>query len=62
MTEGGDDVQREIERVEALPLDALSGEPAEAVDELLAELRDREGHPGALSMIVRETLEAIEIG
>ena len=50
------------ERVEALPLEALSGEPADAVDELLAELRDPEGHPGELSMIVRETLEAVALG
>ena len=35
---------------------------AEAVDELRAELRDPDGHPGELEMIVRETLEALALG
>ena len=40
----------------------LSPGQAEAVEELLAELRDPEGHAGELEMIVRETLEALALG
>ena len=40
----------------------LSPEQAEAVDEVIAELRDPNGHAGDLEMIVRETLEAVALG
>ncbi len=49
-------VREEIERVGR---DELMPGQAEAVDELLAELRDPDGHPGELNMIARETIEAL---
>ncbi len=49
-------VREEIERVGR---DELMPGQAEAVDELLAELRDPNGHPGELNMIARETIEAL---
>ena len=54
---------RDLERrIEAIGADELGPEQAEALDELLAELRDPEGHPGALQMIVRETIECLALG
>jgi hypothetical protein len=53
------ELQREVERIGT---DRLAPGQAEAVAELLAELRDPEGHAGELEMIVRETLEALALG
>ena len=49
-------------RVEEIGLDELGAEQTQAVDELLAELRDPNGHPGSLQMIVRETVEYLALG
>ena len=49
-------------RVEEIGVDELGPDQAEAVDELLAELRDPDRHPGALQMIVRETVECLALG
>ena len=48
--------------LEAAGSEGLSSEQAEAVSEVLAELRDPDGHPGDLEMIVREALEAVALG
>jgi hypothetical protein len=48
--------------VETVGTDDLPPEQAEAVDEVLAELRDPAGHPGELNMIVREALQALAFG
>ena len=48
--------------VEEIGPDELPPTSAEGVSELLAELRDPDGHPGELEMIVRETLEALAHG
>lgn len=48
--------------IERTDLGALGPDQREAVGELVAELRDPEGHPGELEMIVRETLEALALG
>jgi hypothetical protein len=48
--------------VEQVGLDELAPAQAEAVQELLAELRDPDGHAGDLEMIARETLEALVHG
>ena len=40
----------------------LSPPQAAAIEDLRAELRDPEGHPGELEMIVRETLEVMAWG
>ena len=40
----------------------LSPVQAEAVGEVLAELRDPDGHAGGLEMVVREALEALALG
>ena len=53
---GDEELRRGVEEVEARELSPLQ---AEAVEELRAELRDPDGHPGELEMIVRETLEAL---
>jgi hypothetical protein len=53
------DLGRELERIGTT---GLSAAQAQAVEEVLAELRDPDGHPGDLEMIVRETLEAIALG
>ena len=53
------DLQR---RVEEIGSDELGPEQAEAVEELLAELRAPNEHPGALQMIVRETMECLALG
>ena len=50
------------EELERLGTAELSPAQAEAVDEVLAELRDPDVHPGDLEMIVRETLEAVALG
>ena len=42
-----------------LSTDGLSGEGAEAVEELLAELRRDDAPRGHLHMVARETLEAL---
>jgi hypothetical protein len=49
------------EQVTAIGTDALSGEQAEAVDDLLGELR-AEAPRGRLEVAVRETLEALALG
>ena len=48
--------------IERTDLGALGPDQREAVGELVAELRDPEGHAGELEMIVRETLEALALG
>jgi hypothetical protein len=48
--------------VEELDRSELAPGQAEAVEELLAELRDPEAHAGELEMIARETLEALAHG
>ena len=50
------------EELERLGTADLSPAQAEAVAEVLAELRDPNGHAGDLEMIVRETLEAVALG
>ena len=50
------------EELEAIDPTELGGEAAEAVEEVLAELRDPAGHPGELNMIVREALHALAMG
>ena len=40
----------------------LSAEQAEAVEEVLQELRHPNGHAGELEMVVRETLEVVALG
>ena len=56
---GDDELQRGLETVGTA---GLSPAQAEAVDEVLAELRDADGHAGELEMIVREALEAVALG
>ncbi len=51
-----EELRREVEGLESA---ALSPGQAEAVDELLAELRDPNGHSGELEMVVRETIQAL---
>ena len=54
---------RDLERrVGEIGVEALGPEQTEAVEELLEELRDSNGHPGALQMIVRETIECLALG
>ena len=53
---GDEELRRGVEEVDTAELAPLQ---TEAVEELRAELRDPEGHPGDLEMIVRETLEAL---
>jgi hypothetical protein len=48
--------------IERADLDDLEPAQREAVGELVEELRDPDGHPGDLEMIVRETLEALALG
>ena len=55
---GDAELRREVE---AVTLAGLPDEHAEAIEELQAELRDPDGHPGELKMIVRETLEALAL-
>ena len=50
------ELRAEIERVGT---GGLADEQAEAVDELLTELRDPDGHPGELNMVVRETIQTL---
>jgi hypothetical protein len=52
-------LRAEIERVGT---EGLGPEQAEAVDELLDELRNPNGHSGELNMIVRETIQALSFG
>lgn len=49
-------VREELERVGT---DELSAGQAEAVDELLLELSNPNGHSGELNMVARETIEAL---
>ena len=50
-------------RLVEIGTDELAPEPAEAVEELLAELEDApEGERGELEMLVRETLECVALG
>ena len=50
-------------RLEAIDRDALEGEPAEAVDELLEELAAASPQQrGELERVVRETLDAVALG
>jgi hypothetical protein len=48
--------------VESVGTDALPPEHAEAVDELLAELHNPNGHPGELNMLARETIQVLAFG
>jgi hypothetical protein len=49
--------------VEAARRDGLTGEQAEAIDELLVELaRAGPDHRGALEPLVRETMEVLALG
>jgi hypothetical protein len=52
-------LRAEVERVGT---DELGAEQAEAVAELLVELRDPDGHAGELNMLVRETIQALAFG
>ena len=52
-------LRRELDAIDA---DELSSAQAQAVGEVLAELRDPNGHPGTLDMVVRESLEAVALG
>jgi hypothetical protein len=45
-----------------LSVEGLSGEGAEAVEELMTELRRPEASRGHLNMVARETLEALALG
>jgi hypothetical protein len=54
-----DELRAEVEQVGT---DELAAEQAEAVDELLTELRDPNSHPGELNMVVRETIQALAFG
>ena len=57
---GDGEVQQELE---AIGTAELQPGQAEAVDELLAKLRARDGaRRGDLEMVVRETLEAVAVG
>ena len=49
-------VREELERVGT---DELTAGQAEAVDELLLELSNPNGHSGELNMVARETIEAL---
>ena len=49
-------VREELERVGT---GELSADQATAVDELLAELRAPNGHPGELNMLAREAIEVL---
>jgi hypothetical protein len=52
-----------LARLTEIGTDELAPEPAEAVEELLAELEDApEGERGELEMLVRETLECVALG
>jgi hypothetical protein len=53
------ELRRELDR---MGTEGLSPVQAEAVGELLAELRDPHGHAGDLEMVVREALEALALG
>jgi hypothetical protein len=54
-----DELRAELESVDT---DALAAEQAEAVDELLAELRNPNGHAGELNMLARETIQVLAFG
>ena len=54
-----EEMRAEVERVGT---EGLGPEQAEAVHELLAELREPDGHPGELNMIVRETIQTLAFG
>ena len=57
---GNDELRREVEEVGT---DELAPAQREAVNELLAELRNAApGERGSLEMVVRETLEALAYG
>jgi hypothetical protein len=45
-----------------LTTDGLSGEGAEAVEELMTELRRDDASRGHLNMVARETIEALAMG
>ena len=49
-------LRAEVERVGT---GGLGADQAEAVEELLAELSDPDGHPGELNMVVRETIQTL---
>lgn len=51
--------ERVRDEVERVGTDELTPGQAEAVDELLGELRDPHGHRGELNMIARETIQAL---
>ena len=54
-----EELRRELERIGTSELAPVR---AQAVEEVLAELRDPDGHSGDLEMIVREALEAVALG
>ncbi len=54
-----DELRAEVEKVGT---DALPAEQAEAVDELLVELRNPNGHRGELNMLARETIQVLAFG
>ena len=56
---GDDDLRR---AVEAIGTAELAPDQAEAVDELLAELRAHTASRGELEKVARETLEALALG
>jgi hypothetical protein len=48
--------------IDGQPLEELSGDGRELVDELREELDDEAASPGDVEMLVRETLEALALG
>ncbi len=50
-----------LRALERVPRDELAPDQADAVEELVAELRAPKGR-GELEMVVRETLEALALG
>ena len=56
---GTGELLRGLERIGTAQLSPMQ---AQAVEEVLAELRDPNGHHGDLERMVRETLEAVALG
>ena len=54
-----DELQAELEKVGT---GELGGEQREAAEELLTELRERNGSAGELEMVARETLQTLVFG
>ena len=51
-----------LRELEGIGTAGLSAEQAEAVDEVVSELRHANGRRGDLEMVVRETLEVVALG